>query len=147
MCRHNEQCIWGTMFSMWNMMFSQLMSDVFIVPPFCLPSWLLQTSWSLIVNSAFETGGFRGGTWCFHSQLMFFIVPSCLSFWFLQTSWSLIAWCQHLGGRKSAVLGDDVSYVGHAVSEDCSHCFKSRSKWTSGALTLPADSFWKWWQK
>ena len=41
--------------------------DVFIVPPFCLSSWLLQTSWSLIVNSAFETGGFRCGTWCFHS--------------------------------------------------------------------------------
>ena len=33
--------------------------DVFIVPPFCLSSWLLQTSWSLIVNNAFETGGFR----------------------------------------------------------------------------------------
>ena len=71
---------------------------------------------------------------------MFFIAPSCLSFWFLQTSWSLIAWCQHLGGRKNGVLGDDVFYVRHAVSEDCSHCFKSRSKWTSGALTLSTET-------
>ena len=46
--------------------------------------------------------------------------------------------------EKNGVLGDDVFYVRHAVSEDCSHCFKSRSKWTSGALTLPADSLWKW---
>ena len=78
------------------------------------------------------------------SQLMFFITPSCfLSF----SADELEPHCvMSTPGRKekNGVLGDDVFYVRHAVSEDCSHCFKSRSKWASGALTLPADSLWKW---